>query len=303
MQMGRLIRPISLILGVSACLFLSLPAQAKVVGHVTQVSGHAWVLHGGYRAALIRGQALHQSDTVITSEDATARLKMQDGSRIYIAPSSRLGLSRYGRQKHAFSALLNMFWGKVRFAVNKLASRGAMFSVRTTTAVIGVRGTEFVVESPMPATAKALAFKAGLSLNDLPKVPTSVSLFSGVVALTSASGIQQIMSPGQRANVSVSGDVLVQNLSGAGGSQGAQGKNARSAAKTQASGKGSGGQNAQGAGGQNVGGGGNIQGGQAGPGPQIPVNINNAGVSAGGTSGVTQGVTITTPPGYHFGGR
>jgi len=75
---------------------------------------------------------------------------MRDDSKLHIGRLSRISLSEYSfKDGSLVSAAFNMLWGKARFFVARL-NKGSKFKVKTRTAVLGVRGTEFLVVVPIP---------------------------------------------------------------------------------------------------------------------------------------------------------
>ena len=139
-----------LLMVLSFSLLLCQPVYAASgVGQVVYTTGSAWVERAGEKQTLDRGFQLLSSDFVVTGERGRAKLLMSDGSKVYVGAKSRLGLSKYSmRGKNLFQASFDMVWGKARFFVNKLVARDASFKVRTSTAVLGVRGTSFLADVP-----------------------------------------------------------------------------------------------------------------------------------------------------------
>ncbi len=182
--------------------------HAKEVGRSIVVLGEAWIMHGNNKNKLTPGHRLQQSDIIVTGERGRVRLLMADGSKVYISPKSRISLQRYAYSKKSkLLAGFDLFWGKVRFLVKKLATKNSRFKVHTTTAVLGVRGTEFEMSSPMPEGANSMAFDAQLSLSNMPKSSTTVSLSEGSVAVTSSNGSQQVLAPGEQLSVDAAGNM------------------------------------------------------------------------------------------------
>jgi len=251
-----------------AVFFMAYPmmnAQAASVGVVISVSGDAWLLTGGAKKQLNRGDSLQSFQTVVTGDNGRVRLLMEDKSKMYLSPKSRLKLQEYEVKKgQLISASFNMLWGKVRFIVNKLRKSTASFNVHTSTAVLGVRGTEYNVFVAMPTGVDPL--DASLILSQLPPMGMTVEMISGVVVLTTAKGQTFELKKGSYTKVNLDGDVVVE-----GGSSGDAGDA-------------EGGESNQGSGSSD-----------------IQKTANQLANTVGAGTSAVQGSTITTPPNYKFG--
>ena len=172
---------------------------ASGVGRVVYTSGPAWLERGSSREKMERGTIVLQNDSIITGLRGRAKVMMGDGSKIYIGTNSRISLRQYVIDNNKLkNATINMLWGKTRFFVNKLTSKKSSFRVRTSTAVLGVRGTEFIVSVPLPPK---LPQGFGIRFRDLPRLPTRAVLFEGAIVVDSGKGIPQGLTPGYTADV------------------------------------------------------------------------------------------------------
>lgn len=93
-----------------------------------------------------KGLPLKQGDRLTTSDGASAILKLADGTRMTLRPNSELVLQQYQFQEAApdNSFLMQLVRGGFR-AVTGLISKGSPEAARvqTSTATIGIRGTDF----------------------------------------------------------------------------------------------------------------------------------------------------------------
>jgi hypothetical protein len=159
--------------GSSLCAGELLPEGAKIetiyrrgigspIGEVMLVQGQVYILHQDENIGFVarQGLPLFQKDTVVTLDRSRALLEMNDESRFTLASRTKLELSRsvYNPKKKERSSFLQMALGKARFFVKKLVDfKTAEFRVKTPTAVVGVRGSDFANDVTETAT-KVIAF-------------------------------------------------------------------------------------------------------------------------------------------------
>ncbi len=119
------------------------------VGKVDSFSGKVDKLQKGQ----VRPQPLTQADVALsvgdvlrTKSDGTAKISFIDGNNVELGPLTRLDVIDYQTKK-----TINVTRGRVLFEVTKLKS-GEGFEVRTPTAILGVKGTTFLVDVSPTAT-------------------------------------------------------------------------------------------------------------------------------------------------------
>ncbi|MDQ7002495.1 MAG: FecR family protein [Ghiorsea sp.] len=182
-----------------------LPAQqsfaASGVGRVAYSYGPAWIEHGAQLDKLEKEQVVFRNDSIITGSRGRVKVMMRDGSKIYIGAKSRISLRQYTMKKDKlFSATINMLWGKARFFINKLTTKNASFKVNTPTAVLGVRGTEFIVSVPPTPDLLAKALQH-ISFRDVPALPTRTALIEGAIQVSTGLGKPVLLRPGNTADI------------------------------------------------------------------------------------------------------
>jgi hypothetical protein len=123
---------------------------AEPAARATGVSGVAIIERaaGGVKLAA-EGTGLEAGDTLRTEASSQARLDFADGTQVLVRPLSvfRIEKFRYNEAKpQDDTALLRLLKGGLRAVTGLIGKRqpGA-FQVGTTTATIGIRGTDFVV--------------------------------------------------------------------------------------------------------------------------------------------------------------
>jgi hypothetical protein len=157
-------------------------AQSAAVGTVTELVGVAVVTRhqAGAPEALAVGAELFEGDRVHTEAGARLRLRLRDGSVLTCGEATDLQLDwvLYDAAEDARSVLLSVPLGIVR-AVAELLRPNALYEMRTNTAVISVRGSEWIAEAQPGATA-VLALEGEIAVRNAdPDVPGAVALGPG----------------------------------------------------------------------------------------------------------------------------
>jgi hypothetical protein len=135
-----------LILGMGL-LLAALSAGAQAVGEVEFARGVGFAqTPGQVPRTLGKGLSLREGDRLTTSEGASAIIKLDDGTRMTVRPNSEMVVQQYRFKENApdNSMLMQLVRGGFR-AVTGLISKNApdAAKVRTATATIGIRGTDF----------------------------------------------------------------------------------------------------------------------------------------------------------------
>lgn len=139
-----------------ATIVASTPVSSADIGLVKVANGSVRIERDGGSIAATVGSTLQPADVVVTGSDSSAGVTFADNSLVSLGPDSVFRIDRY-----AFDTTTNVgqFEGSLR--KGRLAavsgkmvrqSPGSM-KIHTPSAVMGVRGTEFVVhvgEAPAP---------------------------------------------------------------------------------------------------------------------------------------------------------
>jgi len=129
-------------------------ARADDVGQVKLTKGTVHVERDGKRLPAAVGMAIRQSDTLVTGADGSAGVTFSDNSLLSTGPNSVLVVERYtfDTTTHAGAFDASLKKGTLAVVSGKMVkqSPGSM-RVRTPAAIMGVRGTEFVVQVDEPA--------------------------------------------------------------------------------------------------------------------------------------------------------
>ena len=128
------------------------PGIGSPVGAVRLVQGKVVIIHKdifrGYWAK--KDLPLYKGDTIATQEKGHISFKLNDGSTLTMASRTELVINRsvYDPTRKSRSSFLGMTLGKARFWVTKLMGfKRSEFKVKTETAVMGVRGSDFIIRA------------------------------------------------------------------------------------------------------------------------------------------------------------
>jgi len=157
-------------------------AQPAAVGTVTDLVGAAAVTRHGASAAepLGVGAELFEGDRIRTETGARLRLRLRDGSILTCGEATELTLDwiLYAPDQDTRSILLRVPLGIVR-AVTELLVRNSTYEMYTNTAVISVRGSEWIAEAQPDATA-IVSLEGEIAVRNVePGVPGEVVLGPG----------------------------------------------------------------------------------------------------------------------------
>jgi hypothetical protein len=125
-------------------------ALAADAGQIKIARGTAWVERAGTRIPAQVGGRVAQSDVIVTGADGSVGITFADDSRLSIGPNSALAIDRFAfdstTHQGAFGTSLRK--GTLAAVSGKLTQQSAdAMTVRTPSAILGVRGTDFVVRT------------------------------------------------------------------------------------------------------------------------------------------------------------
>jgi hypothetical protein len=143
----------------SALIALTLPlvfafgvagAAAQDAGQIKTSTGSAQIERAGQKLPANVGQVVQQGDVVSTGGDGSVGITFRDNSLVSIGPDSVLVIDRFvfDSTTHQGNFDASLKQGTLAVVSGKLAkqSHDAM-KVRTPAAILGVRGTEFLVRT------------------------------------------------------------------------------------------------------------------------------------------------------------
>jgi hypothetical protein len=130
------------------CIGFTTFAGAADIGQIKVAKGQVAIERDGRAMPATVGTRVQTSDVVKTGADGSVGITMDDDSLLSAGPNSVLSLDRYSfdptTSKGRFDASLNK--GTLAVISGRIAKQSPdAMTVRTPTAILGVRGTEFAV--------------------------------------------------------------------------------------------------------------------------------------------------------------
>jgi hypothetical protein len=129
--------------------FQSVSAADPGIGRVKLASGAAFIQRAGQNVPAALGQQLFKGDTLVTGKDGRIGVTFNDNTRFATGPNSRIAIAEFAfddtTHKGKFETQVQK--GSVAIVSGHIAkSEKDAMRVRTPTALLGVRGTRFVVQ-------------------------------------------------------------------------------------------------------------------------------------------------------------
>jgi len=125
-------------------------AAAQEAGQIKVSKGSAQIERSGKKLPAAVGQVVQQGDVVITGADGSVGITFRDSSLLSVGPDSVLAIDRFvfdsTTHQGAFESSLKQ--GTLAVVSGKLAKQSPeAMRVKTPAAILGVRGTEFLVRT------------------------------------------------------------------------------------------------------------------------------------------------------------
>lgn len=120
------------------------------IGQVKTAKGDVKVLRHGATQPLAVGDHLFQSDTISTAKGASVGITFVDNSMMSLGPSSQLALDQFQFNTTTHVGVFNTSLSKGTLAVKSgqiVQQTPEAMHIKTPAALLGVRGTEFVVKT------------------------------------------------------------------------------------------------------------------------------------------------------------
>jgi|SRR5690348_15027468 len=153
MARPRVFLSVPLMIGTALTAALTAPLCAQEAGHVKVARGTVQVERAGQKAPAAVGSAVQAGDVVTTGPDGSVGITFLDNSLLSAGPNSVLAIDRFAfdptTHQGGFESSLRA--GTLAVVSGKLAKQSPdAMKVKTPAAVLGVRGTEFLVRTGEP---------------------------------------------------------------------------------------------------------------------------------------------------------
>ena len=138
---------------VLAAIGISGIAQASDIGLVKVSRGSVEIQRDGARMQAGVGTGLRTADVIVTGADSSAGITFTDNSLVSIGPNSVFSIDKYrfDTTTHAGEFEGSLRKGRLAAASGKMVKQSPeSMKIRTPSAIMGVRGTEFVVQVDEP---------------------------------------------------------------------------------------------------------------------------------------------------------
>lgn len=142
-------------------LLLSFAATSAIaaenIGQIKTLTGDLSIERNGDNIGAALGDRVYQSDVLKTGNDSATGILFSDDSRMALGPNSEFALTKYeyDNVKGQGLAELDIRAGSLAVIAGKMVEREPeSLKVRTPTAILAVRGTEFAVHVGQPVEKK-----------------------------------------------------------------------------------------------------------------------------------------------------
>jgi len=138
---------------IALSLATSIAAQATAedtIGQVKTASGEVTVLRGGVSQKVGPGDRVFQADVFATGSDGAVGITFADNSMLSLGPDSQLSLDQFRFDTTTHEGVFDSSLANGTLAVKSgqiVKQTPEAMKVRTPGALLGVRGTEFVVRA------------------------------------------------------------------------------------------------------------------------------------------------------------
>lgn len=185
-------------LAINLLLLISVPAFAGV-GSISEFKGGGTVKRGAKVVPAARGYGIEKNDTVSTNSQGRFKITFVDATTVNITQNSRLVIDDFvydGNNKSKGKLGLKLALGTARYTSGAIAHgnpRGV--GVRTPTATIAVRGTDFVMSVDEAGRSTVVLVPECYNDKDITKI--NFECPSGQIDVITAAGIVSLTQPFQ----------------------------------------------------------------------------------------------------------
>ena len=185
-------------LAINLLLLISVPAFAGV-GSISEFQGGGSVKRGAKVAPAAKGSSIEKNDTVSTNSQGKFKIRFVDATTVNITQNSRLVIDDFvydGNNKSKGKIGLKLALGTARYTSGAIAKGNARgVGIRTPTATIAVRGTDFVMSVDEAGRSTVVLVPECYNDKDITKI--NFECPSGAIDVITAAGIVTLTQPFQ----------------------------------------------------------------------------------------------------------
>ena len=171
-------------------LFLNTLLYANtIVGKIVALKGTAQIVQGNLSKNAVLGSQLYKNDQIITHDNTKVQVIFEDETVVSIGKNTHFSIDEYVFEGSEPTAKMSLLKGAVRTITGKIGKANPeKFQMKTKTATIGIRGTNFIVISE-PASNDIAACTQGTIF--VSAQGGQVDVASGFMTLISSAGYIQ----------------------------------------------------------------------------------------------------------------
>jgi len=177
-------------LAINLLLLVSTPAMASI-GSITDAKGGGQIKRGVKAAPAAKGSGVEKMDTVSTNSQGRFRITFNDATTVNITENSKLLIDDFvydGGGKSKGKLGLRVALGTVRYTSGAIAHGNAKgVNIRTPTATIAVRGTDFVMS--VDEAGRSTVVLVPECYNELDITKQTADCPNGAIDVITASGV------------------------------------------------------------------------------------------------------------------
>jgi len=138
------------------------------VARITALSGSASIEHLAKLSPAMLGMPLESNDVVSTNENSKVQITFNDSTVITVGKKSRFSIDEYlFDNKDGSRAKFNVLSGTIRVMSGKIGQVAPeKFTVKTKTATIGIRGTNFTVDMESNGLLSIFCLQGAVDVSD-----------------------------------------------------------------------------------------------------------------------------------------
>lgn len=171
-------------------LAMATPAVANI-GSITDFKGAGQIKRGAKVTSAVKGSAIEKMDTVTTNSQGRFKITFKDATTVNITENSKLLIDDFvydGGNKSKGRLGLKVALGTVRYASGGVAKNNPKgVNIRTPTATIAVRGTDFVMSVDEAGRSTIVLVPVCFDEKDITKI--NFDCYNGAIDVMTAAGV------------------------------------------------------------------------------------------------------------------